>query len=235
LLEAAIFRYVALAETKEGSGSMNSEFLHEARLVADNLALDFVNTSTGRNVAQREWRDYLTDPFAVLMWLRLARALDEPRFREMTAVFAADEAASGILLRTARALRDSLSRIFRAVIAGRAPADADLSVLNEILAAAHGATRLTWTMEGLRAAPPRAASDSLEDALWPIALAAESLLTTERAGRIKECGSSTCEWLFLDTSKNASRCWCQMEVCGNREKGRRRLTRQRGFVAAAAH
>jgi predicted RNA-binding Zn ribbon-like protein len=31
----------------------------------------------------------------------------------------------------------------------------------------------------------------------------------------------TCRWLFLDTSKNHTRRWCNMRVCGNRMKARR--------------
>ena len=44
--------------------------------------------------------------------------------------------------------------------------------------------------------------------------------------RIRECpGQGTCGWLFLDLSKNASRRWCDMRVCGNRAKARRHYER----------
>ncbi|MEV4257982.1 CGNR zinc finger domain-containing protein [Spirillospora sp. NPDC049652] len=39
-------------------------------------------------------------------------------------------------------------------------------------------------------------------------------------GRLKVCQESTCRWAFLDTSKNRSRAWCSMRVCGNRTKTR---------------
>jgi predicted RNA-binding Zn ribbon-like protein len=29
-----------------------------------------------------------------------------------------------------------------------------------------------------------------------------------------------CQWLFIDRSKNRSRTWCDMAVCGNRAKAR---------------
>ncbi|MFC5180993.1 CGNR zinc finger domain-containing protein [Actinomadura harenae] len=38
--------------------------------------------------------------------------------------------------------------------------------------------------------------------------------------RLKVCQESTCRWAFLDTSKNRSRAWCSMRVCGNRTKTR---------------
>jgi predicted RNA-binding Zn ribbon-like protein len=39
--------------------------------------------------------------------------------------------------------------------------------------------------------------------------------------RLKACRSDTCQFAFIDTSRNRSRQWCDMAVCGNREKARR--------------
>lgn len=38
--------------------------------------------------------------------------------------------------------------------------------------------------------------------------------------RVKACPLDDCQWAFLDQSRNRSRRWCSMEVCGNREKTR---------------
>lgn len=38
--------------------------------------------------------------------------------------------------------------------------------------------------------------------------------------RLKACASEDCQWAFYDTSRNRSRTWCSMEVCGNRAKTR---------------
>jgi predicted RNA-binding Zn ribbon-like protein len=57
--------------------------------------------------------------------------------------------------------------------------------------------------------------------VWLIARAAAGLLTSEDIGRIHQCKSTTCRWLFLDMSRNHSRCWCDMKLCGNRMKARR--------------
>ncbi|MBX6384017.1 MAG: CGNR zinc finger domain-containing protein, partial [Microbispora sp.] len=38
--------------------------------------------------------------------------------------------------------------------------------------------------------------------------------------RLKVCAESTCQWAFIDSSKNRSRSWCSMRVCGNRAKTR---------------
>jgi predicted RNA-binding Zn ribbon-like protein len=54
----------------------------------------------------------------------------------------------------------------------------------------------------------------------------EVLAAVVRAGyegtwhRMKICSSSTCRYVYYDRSKNGSRRWCSMEICGNRSKTR---------------
>lgn len=38
--------------------------------------------------------------------------------------------------------------------------------------------------------------------------------------RIKICPADDCQWAFFDQSRNRSRSWCSMQVCGNRTKTR---------------
>lgn len=38
--------------------------------------------------------------------------------------------------------------------------------------------------------------------------------------RIKICPADDCRWAFFDESRNRSRAWCSMQVCGNRTKTR---------------
>ncbi|QXJ24988.1 CGNR zinc finger domain-containing protein [Actinomadura graeca] len=45
--------------------------------------------------------------------------------------------------------------------------------------------------------------------------------------RLKVCQEDTCRWAFFDTSKNRSRAWCSMRVCGNRTKTRAYRARRR--------
>lgn len=43
--------------------------------------------------------------------------------------------------------------------------------------------------------------------------------------RMKACPAEACEWAFYDESRNRSRTWCSMGVCGNRAKTRRYRSR----------
>jgi predicted RNA-binding Zn ribbon-like protein len=50
---------------------------------------------------------------------------------------------------------------------------------------------------------------------------------------VRECSGDTCGWLFVDTSRNHSRRWCDMEDCGNRAKARRHYLRRKQLEAPA--
>jgi predicted RNA-binding Zn ribbon-like protein len=52
------------------------------------------------------------------------------------------------------------------------------------------------------------------------------LITLPEPDRLKICPN--CGWLFLDRSKNKSRAWCDMSVCGNRAKARLHYRRKKG-------
>jgi predicted RNA-binding Zn ribbon-like protein len=45
--------------------------------------------------------------------------------------------------------------------------------------------------------------------------------------RLKACPADACGWAFYDHSRNRSRTWCDMSVCGNRAKARSYRARQR--------
>jgi predicted RNA-binding Zn ribbon-like protein len=45
--------------------------------------------------------------------------------------------------------------------------------------------------------------------------------------RLKVCAEDSCAWAYYDLSRNGSRAWCSMRVCGNRAKARRHRTRTR--------
>ena len=53
-----------------------------------------------------------------------------------------------------------------------------------------------------------------------LAAAAAKVAIEQRIDRIKICPADDCRWAFYDTSRNHSRQWCSMEVCGNRAKAR---------------
>lgn len=103
-------------------------------------------------------------------------------------------------------LREAIDGYFRARVFGAAT-DAQLAGLLDALALS------------LRQAQ---SSDGLDTATVHSTL---RLLAAPEPDRMKICGN--CGWLFLDRSKNRSRSWCDMAVCGNRAKASRHYRRKR--------
>jgi predicted RNA-binding Zn ribbon-like protein len=50
--------------------------------------------------------------------------------------------------------------------------------------------------------------------------------------RLKVCADHGCRWAYYDNSKNRSRSWCNMAVCGNRSKARQYRSRRRAGDAS---
>jgi len=56
------------------------------------------------------------------------------------------------------------------------------------------------------------------DLLIPVANYAATLFATADYSAIRKCEDPKCILFFYDTSKNHSRRWCSMDLCGNRAK-----------------
>jgi predicted RNA-binding Zn ribbon-like protein len=179
----------------------------ELELVGGNLALDLANTRDGHAPA----RDYLQAPGDLAAWARHAAGLE----------------VDGRQLDEVLALRETVEAVFRAIARGEDPAPAAL----EDLLAAHAARpgRLVRRAGGETAA--RGATLSGFELAWdddiagPVAAAAVDLLRHGPLERLKLC--EACPWLFLDVSRNHSRRWCSMNVCGGTLKMRRYRARAR--------
>ncbi|WP_410562010.1 CGNR zinc finger domain-containing protein [Amycolatopsis sp. cmx-4-61] len=59
-----------------------------------------------------------------------------------------------------------------------------------------------------------------EDVVGAVFVACARLVVRGDWIRLKICPADTCLWAFYDESRNRSRTWCSMRVCGNREKAR---------------
>ena len=193
-------------------------------LIADDLALDFANTESGRGYPSHQ--DHLRNPSDIADWLRHTTTITLDEAQWLRAETRARPDFAEDLLSQAIQLRSAIQDIGSAVGHGASPPEPALTILATLHARFLARASLAPDGEscqwrwGLRASP-------VEAALGPIALAAVKLFTECDFIRIKECGGSACGWLFYDTSKNNRRKWCEMEVCGNRAKQRRLKTRRR--------
>lgn len=191
---------------------------HPVEFVGGALALDFTNTvgGTHRAPSHEHLQQYgdLVD-FAVLAGAILAAEARRLKTDGVRHPMRAKE-----VLRRGILLREAMWRFFEARSRGRAAQATDLALMNQEIGDALRHARLTaqggdftWGWDD---------DLSLERPLWPIARSAADLVVTPEAlAQLRECASDTCEWLFLDRSRNHTRRWCDMNDCGGRAKVRR--------------
>jgi len=175
------------------------------------LLQDFVNT---RDVEVDV--DEINTPGRLRDWL-VRREL-------LTAALPGSQAVTQADVRTAVALREGLRT---AMLGHHVPgADPVPPGLNEALAALP--LRVVYG-DGAPSLVP--CSPGLPGALARIAAAIMAAQADGTWTRLKACQEDTCHWAFLDTSKNRSRAWCSMRVCGNRTKTRAYRARRRTGAA----
>ncbi len=122
----------------------------------------------------------------------------------------------------AKELRDAL----RAVLRGHHQGGEDAAALTRLDAIA-GRLPLRVAFPSQHAPELAAAGSGVPAALAGILAAVATAAAQGTWERLKICPAEDCQWVFYDQSKNRSRRWCAMRVCGNREKTRSYRTRRR--------
>jgi predicted RNA-binding Zn ribbon-like protein len=192
--------------------------------VGGTLCLDFVNTVDPRHADERD--DFLGSYQDLVHWSDRAGLLSRSEALELEQRSQAHPTAADAVHSRALELREALYRLFAPDPAEGAE-HARRGDINRLNDESHRA----WTMAELAATDAGwvwqwRPGPELDRVLWPIARSACDLLTSDLISRIRECeGSNGCGWLFVDTSRNGRRRWCDMRVCGNRAKARRHRER----------
>jgi len=193
-------------------------------LVGGSLALDFTNTSSGRGSATHQ--EHLRDFETLVQWVEHARVATPVNCLVMREQAARHPERAAEIFARALAARELIWRIGKALAERRRVADA----LRDELVAVHARSLAFAEIKSrdqafIWAWDPR--RDVEAAILGPITLSALSLLMEKDLSRTKRCEGKECGWLFLDATKNKSRRWCEMRVCGNRAKVRAARQRKR--------
>jgi predicted RNA-binding Zn ribbon-like protein len=168
------------------------------------LLVAFVNT---RDIETQA--DEISDPEALEKWIAA--------FNAEIGAPTVDTAGHRRVL----ALREALRALLRANNGGVAVHE-DVVALHE--ACARARYRASVGPDAvLRIDPDGDGLDAFEERL---VLAIERVQALGGWARLKACPAEDCQWAFIDSSRNRSRTWCSMEVCGNRSKTRRYRNRR---------
>ena len=179
------------------------------------LALDTANTVVLRDDPEKTF-DRFDDPAEIA------------RFAEAASGFRATELGGrrleapdpGHIKPAVIAIRETTDRLFRHAVSKGAIAAGLLRGF--LMACAEGLSDGAAEI----GAPGRPFGDPATPMAFEAALAvsALSLLRDDTVARLRICPN--CSWLFLDRSRNSSRLWCDMAVCGNRQKANRYYRRR---------
>jgi predicted RNA-binding Zn ribbon-like protein len=196
------------------------------QFVGGALCLDFCNSVGGKR--ETVAREYLHSYADFLSWSQQAGLVDNGRAEARLRAAQRRPAKAAAVLRRAKALREAIYRIFLAGAWKKKPEESDLEELNAELARCLPRLRIAAGKSGF-GWEWRRENGALDDTLGPIArCAADLLVSGETLENVRQCQGNNCGWLFLDSSRNHSRCWCDMRDCGNRAKVRRHRLKQRG-------
>jgi predicted RNA-binding Zn ribbon-like protein len=198
------------------------EHVKPFQLIGGHLALDFANTLDNRFHPDGPL-ELLSTYDRLLAFSEQAGVLTGGMARHLRRQTHSEDATRA--LRRAVALREAVYALLAAAVAHTDPPIDALDTLNEVLGEAERTRVVAWEKPDFvwRA---RDVVERPTAPLWAIAQAAADLLTSPDIAHVRECGSETCRWLFLDRSRNHSRRWCDMKTCGNRRKASRFHARQ---------
>ena len=188
--------------------SLENRFL----FVGNYLCLDFINTEM---VVAGQPVDRLSSFDNLVAWLVQALTLDGKQAEEILGNWKGREAGS--ILQDATKLRASLREMAERLVKGKTVPQSTLGAINQWLARQTGHAELKRARGGFE---KRFQADFREPAqlLWPVAESACDLLCYADLTLVKKCENPACVLFFYDTTKNHSRRWCSMSVCGNRMK-----------------
>jgi predicted RNA-binding Zn ribbon-like protein len=194
------------------------------KLLGGRLSLDFANTA--------DWHgsdspvEMLTSYQELVAWSVHAAILAGEEANALIEISKHQPDQASTVLEQVVRLREVIYRIFSTVANGQQPLDADLAEFNTWLSRTFAQLYIVEKENGF-AWDWREAGAALDRMIWPVVKDTADLLTSKELDRVRECADGKCGWLFLDTSKNRSRKWCDMKDCGNRAKVRRHYRRKR--------
>jgi predicted RNA-binding Zn ribbon-like protein len=205
--------------------SENLPFILTLPLTGDRPCLDFLNTIDWR-LRPEKYRDALTcyaDLLAFVLRINLISitTYSELYKRSIDAPAAAERATND-----ARTLRDALISIVDDIAFSQKQTQSmqlrseAIMIFDAARRKAHESESLIWRGDQFFLCPDPE-EEELDFPWLSLVRDAEDLFCSPQASRIHICAAEGCGWIFLDLSKNGTRRWCSMKLCGNRVKAAR--------------
>ena len=158
-------------------------------------------------------------------WLTRAKLLSLHEEREAMAGLNSAECKK--LLSDAKTFRAVLREMAERIAASKPISRLAVEAINRLLSQRPGYPQLVRTNSRFERHFHSSAQGAIQ-LLAPLAEAASNLLCNRDLSLVKKCRNDACILYFHDTTKNHTRQWCSMNICGNRVKVAAHYRRQRG-------
>lgn len=191
--------------------SANPDWRDGFLFVGNHLSLDFVNT---RPVMNGQPVELLSDWNALLRWFRAADLISGKEMETFGRQWEKQPEAEACL-DGFKTFREGVRATVLRLEAGEEPASKTVTELNRLLRAHPMFLELRRTAGKLERRKLFEVQRP-DDLIARLVDAAAEMLLELNPGRLRQCES--CVLHFYDTSKNGTRRWCSMQICGNRSK-----------------
>ena len=192
---------------------MSEQAQRQFLFLGNQLWLDFLNTKIKQG---DEWVDMLGSFADFMDWLEQAQVLDSVHARESLRRWSKPSQQAAIL-EEVRAFRAALHSAVERVTSEKAIPGEVVEAINHVLRQHQRSLQLVWNGEKLVSRYEGEITESIH-LLAPMAESAAQALTGADLMLTRKCENPACVLHFHDTTKNHTRRWCSMEVCGNRHK-----------------
>ena len=189
--------------------------------VGNDPCLDFVNTQM---IVRGALTDLLPTFEDLVAWLVKAKLLTEMEGESVSRDLIQEEKKR--VFERAKAFRSTLREMADQIVRRKTIAGAVVTEINRLLSQRSGYPQIIQTKGGFEQKFVLIAART-DRILTPLAEAASDLLCHVSPALIKKCKNSACILYFYDTTKNHTRNWCSMRVCGNRVKVAAHFRRKR--------
>jgi predicted RNA-binding Zn ribbon-like protein len=192
------------------------------RLIGGARVLDFINTTNGRRpgTALKVLEERLTSFQFFLEWALHASLISAQEFDDYKPMVLESLMSYQPDLNAIIAFRECLYAAFYPLSLQQGAPDKPLQVINEVFQ--QGVTRRVLRSVDGRPTwewiPCTTVQELTAMLLGRLAIEATHVLVAGDLHALRSCTATDCDWVFLDISKNKQRKWCQMSVCGSREK-----------------
>jgi predicted RNA-binding Zn ribbon-like protein len=181
-------------------------------LLGGRLALDFANIPSypGAPAHHLSWEE-------LIVFLEASHIVSNERGSTLLALSGSEPDAAQTLLARSTDLRDSLRKIFGALVRKEEIAPDRTEPINRILRITEGHDELVsanggWKLEFV------ARESGLDWLLAAVARSAAEIIVEGAQAHVRICANPLCGLFFSDHSRTRRRRWCSMAVCGNRNK-----------------